>query len=82
MLQAFVNAALVEDLLRFAARLKIDQIILVGKEFGRTPFSKYGALHFADNQAAKHWLDAQDLRDTAILIKGSRGIRLEKVLEA
>ncbi|MFN0174870.1 MAG: UDP-N-acetylmuramoyl-tripeptide--D-alanyl-D-alanine ligase [Saprospiraceae bacterium] len=70
------------DLLRFATRLKIDQIVLVGKEFGETPFSKYGALHFADNQAAKHWLDAQDLRDTAILIKGSRGIRLEKVLEA
>ncbi len=69
------------DLLRFAARLKIDQIILVGKEFEETPFSKYGALHFADNQAAKHWLNAQDLRDTAILIKGSRGIRLEKVLE-
>ncbi len=71
-----------KDLLRFAARLKIDQIVLVGKEFGGTPFSKFGALHFADNQAAKLWLDAQDLRDTAILIKGSRGIRLEKVLES
>jgi len=70
------------DLLRFASRLKIDQIILVGKEFGGTPFSKYGALHFTDNQGAKHWLDAQNLQDTAILIKGSRGIRLEKVVEA
>ncbi|MBC7777720.1 MAG: UDP-N-acetylmuramoyl-tripeptide--D-alanyl-D-alanine ligase [Phycisphaerae bacterium] len=70
-----------EDLLRFAARLKIDQIVLVGKEFGKTSFPKFGALHFADNQAAKQWLETQDLQGTAILIKGSRGIRLERVLE-
>ncbi len=68
------------DLLRYAARLKIDQIVLVGKEFGKTSFSKSGALHFADNQAAKNWFDTQDLEGTVILIKGSRGIRLEKVL--
>ena len=71
-----------EDLLRFAVRLKIDQIVLVGKEFGKTPFSKFGALHFADNQAAKRWFDAEDFLGAAILIKGSRGIRLEKVLES
>lgn len=70
-----------EDLLRFAARLKIDQIILVGKEFENTAFSKFGALHFADNQAAKQWFDAQDFEGAAILVKGSRGIRLERVLE-
>ncbi|MDO8368927.1 MAG: UDP-N-acetylmuramoyl-tripeptide--D-alanyl-D-alanine ligase [Saprospiraceae bacterium] len=70
-----------EALLRFAARLKINQIVLVGKEFGKTPFSTFGALHFADNLAAKQWFDAQDFQGSAILIKGSRGIQLEKVLE-
>ena len=70
-----------EDLLRFAARLKIDQIILVGKEFGNTAFLKFGALHFADNQAARLWFEAQDFEGAAILVKGSRGIRLERVLE-
>ncbi len=69
-----------EDLLRFARRMKVDQIVLVGKEFAKTPFSKFGALHFADNEAAKLWFDAQDFQGAAILIKGSRGIRLEKVL--
>lgn len=70
-----------EDLLRFARRMKVDQIVLVGKEFAKTPFPKFGALHFADNEAAKLWFDTQDFQGAAILIKGSRGIRLEKVLE-
>jgi UDP-N-acetylmuramyl pentapeptide synthase len=39
-----------------------------------------GALHFADNKAAKHWFDAQIFEDTAILLKGSRGICLEYIL--
>ena len=69
------------DLLRFTSQLKVDKIILVGKEFGKTPFSKFGALHFADYQAARQWFDAQDLQGAAILIKGSRGIRLERILE-
>ncbi len=55
-------------------------IVLVGNEFGKTDFVRYGALHFADNVAAKEWFDAQDLQGAAVLIKGSRGIRLEKVL--
>ena len=69
-----------EDLLRFAASLQLDQIVLVGKEFGKTSFEKYGALHFDDNQAAKVWFEAQDLNGAAVLIKGSRGIRLELVI--
>jgi UDP-N-acetylmuramoyl-tripeptide--D-alanyl-D-alanine ligase len=69
-----------EDLLRFAARLKIDQIVVVGKEFSKTAFAKFGALHFPDNQAAKAWFEAQDLSGAVVLIKGSRGIRLEALL--
>ncbi len=69
-----------EALLRFAAKLKVDQIVLVGKEFGKTPYSKFGALHFDDNQAAKRWFDTQKLEGAAVLIKGSRGVRLEVVI--
>lgn len=71
-----------EALLHFAAALPLDQIILVGALFGGTSFEKFGALHFQDNQAAKGWFEAQDLREAAVLIKGSRGIRLEKILES
>ena len=70
-----------QDLLRFAAKLKIDQIVLVGKEFEKTSFAQFGALHFADNMAAKAWFLEQNLDGMAILLKGSRGIRLEKILE-
>ncbi|HAD12124.1 MAG TPA: UDP-N-acetylmuramoylalanyl-D-glutamyl-2, 6-diaminopimelate--D-alanyl-D-alanine ligase [Saprospirales bacterium] len=69
-----------QDLLKYAAKLKVDQIVLVGKEFAKTSYAKYQALHFPDNQAAKTWLDTQDIQDTAILVKGSRGIRLEVVV--
>ena len=71
-----------ESILQFAIRQKLDQIVLVGAEFGKTAFAKNGALHFPDNEAAKAWFDRQNLENTAILIKGSRGIRLEKILEA
>ncbi|MCC7465324.1 MAG: UDP-N-acetylmuramoyl-tripeptide--D-alanyl-D-alanine ligase [Saprospiraceae bacterium] len=69
-----------QELIRFAAKLKVDQIVLVGKEFGKTDFMPYKALHFPDNTSAKAWLDAQDIQDAAILIKGSRGIKLEVVV--
>ncbi len=69
-----------EELLRFAARLKVDQIVLVGELFEKTSFQKFGALHFPDNLSAKNWFEAQDLEGAAVLIKGSRGIRLEVVV--
>ena len=71
-----------ESILQFAIRQKLDQIVLIGGEFGKTDYAKHGALHFSDNTAAKAWFDRQRLENTAILIKGSRGIRLEKILEA
>jgi UDP-N-acetylmuramoyl-tripeptide--D-alanyl-D-alanine ligase len=67
-------------ILRLAAKMGLDHLVLVGKEFGQTDFGRYGALHFPDHTAAKAWLEHQNLENALILIKGSRGIRLEKVL--
>lgn len=69
-----------DAILELAAGMGLDHLVLVGKEFGETPFRKFGALHFADNTAAKTWLEDQNLQNALILIKGSRGIRLEKVI--
>jgi UDP-N-acetylmuramoyl-tripeptide--D-alanyl-D-alanine ligase len=68
------------QMLRFAARLRLDHLVLVGSEFGHTDFGKHGALHFPDAAAAKAWFDAQNFEHALVLLKGSRGIRLEKIL--
>jgi UDP-N-acetylmuramoyl-tripeptide--D-alanyl-D-alanine ligase len=71
-----------EAIMRLAVRLRIHQLVLVGPEFGKTSYRDYGVLHFADNSGAKDWLDRQELNDkTLILIKGSRGIRLETLVQ-
>lgn len=70
-----------EAILRFAARQKPDVLALVGADFGRTSFRKYGALHFPDTASAKKWFDGQKFENSLILIKGSRGMRLEKLLD-
>ena len=69
-----------EAILRFAARQKPDVIALVGPEFGRTNYARFKALHFRDTAAAKTWFDKQAFENCLILIKGSRGIRLEELL--
>lgn len=69
-----------EAILRFAVRQKPDVLVLVGPEFGRTRFAKYKALHFPDTASAAAWFDRQIFEDCTILIKGSRGMRLEQVV--
>lgn len=68
------------SILRFAAKLRLDLLVLVGEEFGRTDFARNQALHFPDAAAAKHWFDGQKFEHAAILLKGSRGMRLETIL--
>ncbi len=67
-------------LLRQAARMSFDELVVVGPEFAKTAFARYKARHFADTAAAKAWFDRQNFNQTTILIKGSRGIRLEKLV--
>ncbi|MCC6410214.1 MAG: UDP-N-acetylmuramoyl-tripeptide--D-alanyl-D-alanine ligase [Saprospiraceae bacterium] len=67
-------------MLRYAARVKPDILVLVGPEFGKTPYAKYKALHFPDAVKAKEWFEKQVFEETLILVKGSRGIKVETVL--
>jgi len=61
-----------------AQRLNIDTIVLVGNYFGRVPHS--GCIHFELAQGAKDWYHSQEFNGTAILIKGSRSMKLEQIL--
>jgi UDP-N-acetylmuramoyl-tripeptide--D-alanyl-D-alanine ligase len=66
-------------ILKEALQLPIDQLVLVGEEFGKINRPEQ-VLHFADVAAAASWLAGQTFEHAAIFIKGSRGIGLEKVL--
>lgn len=68
------------DILRFAARLKLDRLVVVGPEFGRCGFAPQNALYFPDAQSAKTWFELQTFDDAFILVKASRGIGLERVV--
>ncbi|TNE61959.1 MAG: UDP-N-acetylmuramoyl-tripeptide--D-alanyl-D-alanine ligase [Bacteroidetes bacterium] len=70
-----------EAILEFAAASGLDQLVVVGPEFGRCAPGRYKALHFPDAGAAADWFRTQSFDDTFILVKASRGIRLERVLQ-
>lgn len=54
------------------------KIALVGKDFINLPPN---ILHFDNSTEVASWFRSQDLHNTHILIKGSRGMQMEKVLE-
>ena len=55
---------------------------LVGEEFKKAQEALEGPRFpwFADSEALAAWLAEHPVRDAVILIKGSRGIQMEKVL--
>ena len=70
-----------EEILSIIRKFKFDNIVLVGKEFeGMLPENE--GLFFENNQAAKIWWKTAGIENHSILVKGSRGIALEKIFEA
>jgi UDP-N-acetylmuramoyl-tripeptide--D-alanyl-D-alanine ligase len=55
-----------------------DAVVLVGKNFGEL---NHSYLNFDSSLQAKAWLQKQHFKNTHILIKGSRSMQMEKVLE-
>lgn len=74
------------EIQNLALSLGFDMVVTVGKEY--TPLSnaiteggKTLLLHFANSQDAKVWFSTLSHEKTAYLIKGSRGIKLEILLQ-
>jgi UDP-N-acetylmuramoyl-tripeptide--D-alanyl-D-alanine ligase len=68
-----------QQLVNFIAKKQIDKVLLTGKEFLQT---KHNFSYAENNAEAKQWLLDQSIpKDALILIKGSRGIAMEKVIE-
>jgi len=54
-----------------------EKVVLVGKEFENC---QHSYTYFETSDAAKQWLHQQRFKDHFFLIKGSRGIQMEKLL--
>jgi len=57
-----------------------EKAILVGSDFMQVAQSKFTC--FGNSEEARDWLLTQKIENYTILVKGSRGIKVEKVLEA
>ena len=81
------------SVLREASLMDAD-VYVAGNEFGRAmdilladrgtsrlaAASGHGLMHFASSDALAEWLGKHPLENTLVLVKGSRGTRMEKVL--
>lgn len=66
-----------QNLLNKIAGYEWKEIILVGKEFKNVP----PHIHYFDtSEEAGKWLQSQNFQHTYILVKGSRGSKMEKIL--
>ncbi len=70
------------QIINLIAENHFDLSILVGPEFLAVAESSENCLLFAHAECAAGWLKSQSLKGYHILVKGSRGIKMEKVLEA
>lgn len=62
-----------------AAQSALDLTILIGKDFYAWK-DQYQGLYFSTPADAEEWLKSNPLKDSLILLKGSRGMALEKLL--
>ena len=70
-----------QNILERAVTSGIDTVLLVGKEFGKFHNDYPNAHFFEDTAAAKTFLQAGPIMKSLILLKGSRGMKLETLLE-
>lgn len=63
-----------------AGRLDLTPLVFIGPRFGRAALPD-GAKHFADAPLASAWLAKQGIKNHVLLLKGSRSIGVEQVLE-
>jgi UDP-N-acetylmuramoyl-tripeptide--D-alanyl-D-alanine ligase len=59
--------------------LQLDKVILIGKCFGRLK-DQIDCIHFNSTEEAKAWFDKQNFNGWSLLLKGSRGYTLEKLI--
>jgi UDP-N-acetylmuramoyl-tripeptide--D-alanyl-D-alanine ligase len=66
-------------IVEFTNSLSIDKVVFVGKYFTNATLGT-NCLVFENTNTLKEWFQNQKFNDTLILIKGSRGMKLETIL--
>lgn len=66
------------EIVKLIRKHKWYKVALVGKDFTDLPPEIF---HFDDSTEAGNWIQSQHFKDAYILIKGSRSMQMEKVLE-
>ena len=64
------------DLVR---NMKLNKVILIGDEFSACPVDENNFFIFRNTDEAADWFTKNEIKDSTILVKGSRGIKLEKL---
>ncbi len=67
-----------EEIVSLIDKNKWYAVVLVGKNFNQV---KHDYINFENSSKAKEWLKKEDPKNAQILIKGSRSMEMEKVLE-
>jgi UDP-N-acetylmuramoyl-tripeptide--D-alanyl-D-alanine ligase len=74
-----------KEILGFALQLKIDRIIVCGKDFHKAKMTgnlvSSLILSFVDKKELAEYLEQNPVKESTILLKGSRGMGLETVVE-
>ncbi len=70
-----------DEILDFAVKQGYNKIILVGEEFCKSAVNRKNTLCFKNNKEIIKWLKENPIAKSSILIKASRGIELEKILD-
>jgi UDP-N-acetylmuramoyl-tripeptide--D-alanyl-D-alanine ligase len=70
-----------EKIADLAAGLKDTILLLVGEHF-KSPAVRIGCMYFEDSTACTEWLKGNLPSEGNLLIKGSRGSKMEKLMEA
>ena len=67
-----------KEIVNLIAKYSWKEIVLVGKDFTNLPSNFIG---FTNSSEAKSWYQKQKFENTQILVKGSRSMQMEKVVE-
>lgn len=68
-----------QQIIKLCQQLCLEEVVLVGNIFGSCEYGNY--LHFNNSNEAAFWYKSAQIKNHFILIKGSRGTRLEKILQ-